>query len=154
MKVLRRLPDDVGDPVEVASKYRRGNTTYIVHQTSGGRMIYAYEDEQLQEHPRQEAREVVGVLDVLYEEEIQQPSESQESSSHTGQDERERETTAPVSMPFVQELSPLHREITRPTIAELREAPWAQHHAYPTDLGQIAWYSGSNRPYQETRRDD
>lgn len=133
MKVLRRLPDDVGDPVEVATKYRRGDTTYIVHQTSGGRMIYAYENEQLQAHPRQEAREVVGVLDVLHEEEIQHPSESQESSSHNGQDEREREIAAPISMSFVQEISPLHREVIRPTIAELRN---------------------SNRPYQEIRRDD
>lgn len=111
MKVLRRLPDDVGEPIEVVTKYKKGNVNYIVSTTSGGRMIYSYEDEQVQVRGGQEAREVVGVFDVPHEEEIHQHGQSQEGGTNDSQVQGERQATAPVPMSSMQGVSLINGEV-------------------------------------------
>lgn len=95
MKVLRHLPDGLGEPTEVHEIYEKEDKTYIVQATEAGRMIYEYDTEELSE--------LVASSNVLHEEEVQQQGESEVGGSPRGEATGQQDAES-VPMPELQEV--------------------------------------------------
>lgn len=96
MKILRYLPEGVGEPVETSRRYERGNTVYIVQHNEAGRMIYTYE--------REETTIVDGSEDVSREEEVQQQGEGEQSSPQHSESTGEQSPSTHIPMSRLQEV--------------------------------------------------
>ena len=95
MKILRHLPDGLGEPTEVQKIYKKEDKTYIVQANEAGRMIYEYDTGELSE--------LVASSNMLHEEEVQQQGESEGDGSLRGE-ATGRQVAESVPMPQLQEI--------------------------------------------------
>ena len=88
MKMLRQLPQGLGDPIETLTSYQLGDDIYTVQEVAGGRFIF------LDEGGAETNGALAGRANVPFQEEVQDRREGQEAGTVHSQNTRLTDATS------------------------------------------------------------